>query len=90
MSKGAYEAYRVRIGLAIRLALIDTPSLGPRDVDDRVDDGVGHVHALRSKFPRQGLAERTHGELARREGGEVGRAPDRGRGARDDQGRGIL
>ena len=60
--------------------------LGPRDVNDAVDDGVRDVHALGAELAREGLRQGAQGELHGREGGEEGGALDGGGGAGEDEG----
>lgn len=69
----------------IRLAIIDIIPLGPLDINYTVDDRMRNVHALRTKFPRQALAQSPQRKLAARKRSALGTSPDRRRRAREQQ-----
>lgn len=76
--------------LSVLDASVHTESSRPRDINDTIDNGMGDMDTLRTKFASQRLAQRSAGKHAGGHGRKVGRAADRRRCSRGDECRRVL
>lgn len=87
--RGSYNTYTFSTNLSLWRHILQ-PLLGPRDINDPVNNSMRNMNTLWSEFASDALRERPHGVLGCREGGHEGVALDRGRCACEDESGWVL